>query len=175
MYCWLDGKQLEKNCDTSWLQNGQDCLQKGKLARFGLGEKQIQTIRHIEIYFFLDSQNVHNNETFEMTNTWIAAKNYWIGLLWVQAKISYELVTTKDLDKIIDKFLSKTSNFLPPMLLITSPLFTDSSINCFFENFYSDLDFFLPAWVYLLLFAPIPPTWILRKQPKRKATSLHCY
>ena len=143
MYCWLDGKQLEKNCDTSWLQNGQDCLQKGKLARFGLGEKQIQTIRHIEIYFFLDSQNVHNNETFEMTNTWIAAKNYWIGLLWV--------------------------------LLITSPLLTDSSINCFFENFYSDLDFFLPAWVYLLLFAPIPPTWILRKQPKRKATSLHCY
>ena len=77
-----------------------------------------------------------------MSNTWIAAKNYWIGLLWVRAKITYELVTTKDLDKIIDNLLSKTSNFLPPMLLITSPSLTDSSINCFFEIFFSDLDFF---------------------------------
>ena len=49
-----------------------------------------------------------------MSNTWIAAKNYWIGLLWLRAKITYELVTTKDLDKIIDNLLSKTSNFLPP-------------------------------------------------------------
>ena len=61
MTCEVDGRRLEKkNCDN--------CLQ------IWLEEKRILKIWQVEIDFFLDTQNVYNNEIFEMSNTWIAGK-----------------------------------------------------------------------------------------------------
>ena len=113
--CWVDGRRLEKDCNSSWLKNSRDCLQKCKLTQIWLGEKQILNIWQVEVDFFLDTQKVYNNENFEMSNTWIATKKYSIGLIWVQVNLVYELVTIKELGKINPELL-KTTNFFCDLL-----------------------------------------------------------
>ena len=61
-------KTIRKNCDTSWLKNDRDCVQKCKLTRIWLEEKRIPKIWQVEMDIFLDTQTVHNNETFEKKN-----------------------------------------------------------------------------------------------------------
>ena len=58
-------KTIRKNCDTSWLKNDRECVQKCRLTRIWLEEKRIPKIWQVEMDIFLDTQTVHNNETFE--------------------------------------------------------------------------------------------------------------
>ena len=67
-------KTIRKNCDTSWLKNDRDCVQKCKLTRIWLEEKRIPKIWQVEMDIFLYTQRVHNNETFEKKKTISATK-----------------------------------------------------------------------------------------------------